>query len=35
MQKSNVTMFYNLRHNKNISIISKENAGDISPFLFL
>ena len=35
MQKSNVTMFYNLRHNKNISIISKENDGDISPCLFL
>ena len=33
MQKSNVTMFYNLRHNKNISIISKENDGDISPSL--
>ena len=27
--------FYNLRHNKNISIISKENDGDISPCLFL
>ena len=34
-QNASSGFIYNLRHNKNISIISKENAGDISPCLFL
>ncbi len=34
-QDASSGFIYNLRHNKNISIISKENDGDISPCLFL
>ena len=34
-QDASSGFIYNLRHTKNISIISKENDGDISPYLFL